>query len=164
MKQKKEKTIWGLLRIGMGLIFLWAFMDKLFGLGFATTADKAWITGGSPTFGFLKFATKGPFAFFYQNMAGSAVVDWLFMLGLLFIGLTLTLGILVRFGSYIGALMLVLMYTAGFMPPENHPFIDDHIIYIIIMIGLSMTNSGEYLGLGKQWANTDFVKKHKVFK
>ena len=71
--------IWGILRIGMGWIFLWAFFDKLFGLGFATKAEGAWVNGGSPTFGFLNFASKGPLAEIYQSMAGNAVVDWLFM-------------------------------------------------------------------------------------
>ena len=82
-----------LLRIGLGWIFLWAFIDKVFGLGFATEAGKHWLTGASPTMGFLKFGTKGPLAGVFQAMAGSPVVDWLFMLGLLLIGLALILGI-----------------------------------------------------------------------
>ena len=68
---------WGLLRIAMGWIFLWAFLDKCFGLGFATGRDPetgaidfgsadAWINGGSPTEGFLSFGlhTKEPFTSF----------------------------------------------------------------------------------------------------
>ena len=31
------------IRIAMGFIFLWAFLDKVFGLGFATTSDKSWL-------------------------------------------------------------------------------------------------------------------------
>ena len=31
---------WFAARIGMGFIFLWAFVDKLFGLGYATPAGK----------------------------------------------------------------------------------------------------------------------------
>ena len=60
-----------LLRIGFGLTFLWAFFDKLFALGYATGrledgsvdrfGDAAWINGGSPTEGFLKFGADGPF-------------------------------------------------------------------------------------------------------
>ena len=80
----KTNYVWGLLRLSIGWIFLWGFIDKLFGLGFATKADSAWLAGGSPTFGFLKFAVKGPFAGFYHGLAGSAAVDWLFMAGLSF--------------------------------------------------------------------------------
>ena len=51
----KQKIVFIALRLVMGFIFLWAFFDKVFGLGFATTTDKAWIYGMSPTTGFLSF-------------------------------------------------------------------------------------------------------------
>ena len=41
------------LRIATGFIFLWAFLDKLFGLGYSTASAKSWIHGGSPTKGYL---------------------------------------------------------------------------------------------------------------
>ena len=63
------------LRILMGFIFLWAFLDKTFGLGVATPADKAWIAGGSPTTGFLSNAVQGPFATFFNSLAG-VPADW----------------------------------------------------------------------------------------
>ena len=50
-----------LLRVAVGFIFLWAFLDKFFGLGYATAADKGWIDGGSPTKGFLSGVKVGPF-------------------------------------------------------------------------------------------------------
>ena len=37
------------LRIVLGFTFLWAFVDKLFGLGYATPSERSWINGGSPT-------------------------------------------------------------------------------------------------------------------
>lgn len=157
---KREKYIWALLRIGMGWIFLWAFLDKTFGLGFSTALEKAWINGISPTIGFLKFATIGPFASFYQEVAGNPIIDWIFMLGLLLIGVALILGIGVKIAGYSGALMFFLMYTAGFLPPKNNPFLDEHLIYIIIMIGLTITKSGDTLGLGKLWKKMKFVKRY----
>ncbi|HDH31445.1 MAG TPA: DoxX family membrane protein [Candidatus Wolfebacteria bacterium] len=160
MKQNKIQYIWALLRFGMGWIFLWAFLDKLFGLGFATAADKAWLVGGSPTFGFLKFGTSGPLSSFYQGMAGNVIIDWLFMLGLLFIGLALILGIFVRIASLIGALLMFLMWTA-FLPPKHNPFLDDHIIYLIILIGLTIRRPDQRICLGKWWANTKLVKKYQ---
>ena len=85
MENFKSQYVWGVLRLLLGWTFLWAFVDKLFGLGFNTVADKSWLDGVSPTFGFLKFGTKGPFASLYQSLAGNPVVDWLFMMGLLLI-------------------------------------------------------------------------------
>ena len=123
-------------RLFMGFIFLWAFVDKLFGLGFATIAEKAWIHGGSPTYGFLAMATKGPFASLFNSLAGVALVDWLFMLGLLFVGVTLILNRYVKWGALAGMVMLALMYIAV-LPPENNPIIDDHIIYILVLALIS---------------------------
>ena len=79
-----EKIIYLKLRFIMAFIFLWAFFDKTFGLGFATPTERAWIHGGSPTFGFLTNAVKGPFVDLFHSLARIGAVDWLFMLGLLF--------------------------------------------------------------------------------
>lgn len=128
----KSKIVLSLLRVSLGFIFLWAFLDKTFGLGFATSASKAWIQGGSPTTGFLTAGVRGPFAEIFQSLAGSAIVDWLFMLGLLFVGLTLIFNRFVKWGCLAGAVMLFLMYLALLLP-ENNPIIDDHIIYILVL-------------------------------
>ncbi|WP_318272177.1 hypothetical protein [Microbispora triticiradicis] len=52
------RYVWAAARVAVGWVFLWAFLDKLFGWGFATPAAKAWINGGSPTTGFLKALTR----------------------------------------------------------------------------------------------------------
>ena len=153
--------VWALLRIGMGWIFFWAFIDKVFGLGYATEAGKGWIDGGSPTFGFLKFGTTGPLVEFYHGIAGNAVVDWLFMLGLLGVGLPLMLGVGVRIAASTGVVMLLLMYSAVLLP-EHNPVLDDHIIYAVIMAGLAIANPGYDLGLGRWWGRTRLAKRHPV--
>jgi thiosulfate dehydrogenase [quinone] large subunit len=150
--------IWALLRIGMGWIFLWAFVDKVFGLGYATEAGKGWIDGGSPTAGFLSFGTTGPLKEFYGGMAGSSVVEWMFMLGLLAIGLPLVLGIGVRIAASIGVVMLLMMYSA-LLVPEHNPVLDDHIIYAVIMLGLAIANPSYGLGLGRWWGKTRLAKR-----
>ena len=161
MKYKKERYLWALLRIGLGLIFLWSFFDKLFGWGFSTAPDKAWILGSSPTSGFLHFGTHGPFRPIFQSLAGSTIVDWLFMLGLLLIGLALILGIGVKIAGYSGALMMLLIWLALLLPKHN-PILDEHIIYLVVLLGLTIVKSGQWFGLGKQWANTKIVKKYPI--
>jgi len=140
MKTQKLVFLW--LRLAMGFIFLWAFFDKLLGLGFATTAEKAWINGGSPTFGFLSFGTKGPFAEIFKSLAGIQVVDWLFMLGLLFVGITLFANKYIKWGALAGSLMMLLMYLAAILP-ENNPLIDEHIIYIFVLALLALNHKKE---------------------
>jgi thiosulfate dehydrogenase (quinone) large subunit len=60
-----------LLRIATGFTFLWAFLDKTFGFGYATPAAKAWIHGGSPTKGFLAGVDVGPFQGLAHTIAGA---------------------------------------------------------------------------------------------
>ncbi len=156
----KEQYIWALLRFTLGFIFLWAFFDKLLGLGFATAPDKSWLAGSSPTFGFLKMGTHGPFVAFYQNLAGNIVVDWLFMVGLLLIGLALVLGMGLKVAGYSGALLMLLMWSAA-LPPKNNPVLDDHIVYILVLLLLANVKSGYTWGFGKWWSGTALVKKYK---
>ncbi|MCX6383305.1 MAG: DoxX family membrane protein, partial [Actinobacteria bacterium] len=100
-----------LLRWVLGLTFIWPFFDKLIGLGYTTKADKAWIAGGSPTAGFLKGST-GPFAPFFKSIGGTGIIDWLFMLTLLFVGIALILGIGLKIASISGAVLMFLMWAS----------------------------------------------------
>jgi hypothetical protein len=79
----------GLARISPVGVFLWALLDKTFGLGYATESKDAWIDGGSPTLGFLSFGATGPFR--RPTTPSLATPGWLFMLGLLTIGVALIL-------------------------------------------------------------------------
>lgn len=153
-----NKTIsLGLLRISMGFIFLWAFLDKFFGLGFATGPEKSWISGASPTAGFLGNATKGPFVDFFHSLAGLVWVDWLFMSGLLLIGLALILGIAMRLAFLGGGLLLTFMYLAV-LPPANNPIVDDHIIYFLVLLVLMFYKADEFIGFGKKWKDLKLVR------
>jgi thiosulfate dehydrogenase (quinone) large subunit len=149
---------WAAARLSLGWIFLWAFLDKTFGLGHETPAANAWIDGGSPTSGFLGHAPQGPFADFYNDLAGVAWVDWVFMIGLLGIGLALIFGVGLRIAAGAGALMMVLMWSAV-LPPDNNPFMDDHLIYAILLIGLALAAAGRTLGLGQWWERTALVRR-----
>lgn len=159
MKYSKEQIVWILLRFALGFTLFWAFLDKLFGFGRATAPDKSWLAGGSPTAGFLQNAVQGPFADFYHSLAGNPAVDWLFMLGLLCIGLALILGIGMKIAGYAGALLMFLMW-ASLLFPKNNPILDEHIIYLLVFLGFTSVKAGYWFGLGKWWANTGLVRKY----
>lgn len=147
------------VRLALGWTFLWAFLDKAFGLGHETAKADAWIHGGSPTMGFLKFAAAGPFKGIYNDIAGATWADWLFMAGLLGIGLALMLGIAMRVTAAAGVLLLVLMWTAV-LPPANNPFMDDHLIYAGTLVLLALIGAGRTFGLGRMWESLPFVAKN----
>ena len=156
--QKATRYVLAGLRLALGWVSLWAFIDKPFGLGFATPAKNAWINGGSPTKGFLGNAVSGPFEGFYHSFAGAAWADWLFMTGLLGIGVALMAGVAMRIAAAAGALLLVLMWTAV-LPPENNPFMDDHLIYAGVLVLLALTAAGNTVGLGKYWSGLPIVQR-----
>jgi thiosulfate dehydrogenase [quinone] large subunit len=161
------------LRIGFGLTFLWAFVDKVFALGFHTGygqdgkldrfGDAAWINGGSPTEGFLKFGADGPFKGLYNSIGGTVLADWGFMLGLLAIGLALTFGAGMRLAAIAGGLMYLLMWTVV-LPPENNPVLDDHLLAGLTVIALALLGAGDTWGLGKWWSNTSLVQRFPVLR
>jgi thiosulfate dehydrogenase (quinone) large subunit len=148
-----------LLRISLGFIFLWVFLDKTFGLGFSTQPSRAWIEGNSPTAGFLTNSTGGPFAEFFASMAGSTPVDLLFMMGMLGVGLALMFGIGMFIATLAGSAQMLLIYFADF-PPKNNPLIDQHIIYILVLWLLYGIKAGDVYGYGRWWKNTALVKKY----
>ena len=161
------------LRITTGFVFLWAFFDKLLALGYATGTDPAtgaidrfgdaaWINGGSPTTGFLSGVT-GPFKGIFEPLAGAAWADWLFMIGLLAIGTALMLGIGMRIAAATGALLLVFMWMAS-LPLDNNLFMDEHLVYAVILIGLAAAHAGDTLGAGHMWARTNLVRRHPVLR
>jgi len=154
------KTWWGVgaLRIMLGWLFLWAFLDKLFGLGYATASSNAWINGGSPTEGYLKFGASGLLKDFYEGLAGNAAVDVIFMLALLALGIALILGIGMRLAFYGGTLLMLLLWSSN-IPPANNPIIDDHIIYIFALFVLQRIGAGDHLGMGKRWKEFALVKR-----
>jgi len=158
--KQDRPIVLGILRIAMGWLFFWAFLDKTFGLGFATEPANAWIRGGSPCRGFLLHATQGPCSAFYNWLANFAIVDWMFMLGLLLIGLSLILGVAMRLGVLFGSLMMALMYLAV-LPPAHNPIIDEHSIYILILITLLHYHADRVVGLGEWWYGLRVVKKWK---
>lgn len=154
-----SQSTWYALAVGrilIGLIFLWAFFDKWIGLGYATPSSGAWINGGSPTTGFLK-GVEGPFASFFHSLAGNVWVDWMFMAGLLGIGLALTFGIVVRLAVITGSILLLLMWAAS-LPIQTNPVIDDHIVYIALLAAVAYGLPHQKWSLAKWWKSQKIVK------
>jgi thiosulfate dehydrogenase (quinone) large subunit len=161
---KIKESLFALARIALGWTFLWAFLDKAFGLGFATVKESAWINGGSPTTGFLTGAAQGPFADFFTQLSGMPWIDWLFMFGILFVGIGLILGIAMRLSGFFGGVIMLLIYAAASIPPVNNPFMDSHLIHALILFAFVFSDTGETLGFGRQWKRTWLVRKLSILK
>jgi thiosulfate dehydrogenase [quinone] large subunit len=148
-----------LLRIVVGIIFVWAGADKVFNGG---------PTGFSAA-GFLKFATNGtlgwPFVSgtpdpktiynpthdFWVSLAGNAtamtVVNNLVVAGEVLIGVALLLGIVTRFAAVMGALMMALFFFAGWN--FTNGIVEEHATYAVVLLALAGMGAGNYYGLDR---------------
>jgi thiosulfate dehydrogenase (quinone) large subunit len=158
--ETKGMWAWTVLRILLGWSFFWAFIDKFFGLGFATCrlesgaidfgCDAAMMNGGSPTYGFLNFATQGSHTGgLFDWMAPAApdainIADVLFMAALLLAGLALMLGIAVRIAAVGGALLMLFMFLAADVWPENNPVNSSHVIEMVAFLGIATVGPGRF--------------------
>jgi thiosulfate dehydrogenase [quinone] large subunit len=165
-------TAIAVVRIGTGFMFLWAFLDKTFGLGYSTPSAKAWIHGGSPTKGFLGSVAVGPFQSTFHSMAGTAWANWLFMLALLGVGAALILGIGLRAAAVAGIALVGMMWLAVY-PPAQHtaagaltassnPFVDEHVMDAFALLAVAAFGAASPLGLGAMWARIPLVKRHRA--
>jgi thiosulfate dehydrogenase [quinone] large subunit len=159
------------LRIATGFVFLWAFLDKTFGLHYSTPTARAWINGGSPTKGFLSSVDVGPFQSIAHTIAGTWWADSLFMLGMLAVGVALIAGIGLRVSAISGGLIMAMMWltelplaqhtATGAASGSTNPITDYHLIYTAVLIVLAAAYAGHTWGLGRRWAKLAFVQKHR---
>jgi thiosulfate dehydrogenase (quinone) large subunit len=167
--QTKGMWAWTVLRLLLGWSFVWAFLDKMFGLGFATCrasdsssidylCDASMIKGGSPTYGFLNFATQGSHTGgLFDWMAPSAadsinLADVGFMAVLLVGGVALMVGFAVRTAAIGGALLMLFMFLAGDVWPENNPVNSSHVIEMAAFLGVATVGAGRFSL--QEWINT----------
>jgi thiosulfate dehydrogenase (quinone) large subunit len=157
------------LRLAIGFEFLWAFLDKTFGLGYHTANANAWIHGGSPTSGFLSGVSVGPLQGTFHSLAGVTAVDWLFMLGLLGVGVALILGVALRPAAISGCTMLLMMYVAswpfakvagGVPTASTNPIVDDHVVSFMALIAIGALAAMSVGMLSRRWSALAFVRSH----
>lgn len=164
------RKVLAVARIVIGFTFLWAFLDKLFGLGFATPSSRAWINGGTPAQGFIK-GIDGPFHDVFQIVA-NPVGDWLFMAGLLGIGVAMIAGAGLRIAAVAGTLLMLFMFMAEWpaattlvdgkvVSGSTNPIVDSHWHEALLLIISAVTLAGDTWGLGKWWGNLSVVKNHR---
>jgi len=168
---KPAAKVLAVFRISLGFVFLWAFLDKTFGLGYSTPSAKAWINGGSPTKGFLSSIDVGPFQGTFHSLAGTTFANWAFMLGLLGIGVALIAGIGLRIAASAAVVMMAMMWfaeyplaqhtSAGKPSGSTNPITDYHFMYALGAVVVALTYAGHTWGLGRWWAQLPFVQQHR---
>lgn len=134
-----QKVSLFLLRISLGILFLWA--------GYAKLIDPKWSAAGY-------IAGSKMFIGFYSWLLQPNILpitNFLNEWGLTLIGVALILGIFVRLSSFFGIVLMALYYLPIY--PPAHGLVDEHIIYSAAFLVLMAFGAGKILTLS-DWAQT----------
>lgn len=92
-------------------------------------------------------AANGPFSDWFHTIAGSGIVDVLNAWGMMFIGLAIIFGFLVRPASLFGMMLMILYYLAHFVSNTANGYIDEHIVYAAVLALFLAGGAGHAYGL-----------------
>lgn len=154
------RVVLALARLAIGWMFLWAAIDRVFGLGYPTVDGI--LSGGAPVVDRLD-ASRGPLEEMFRWLADIPGIEWIAVVVLAVVGLAVMLGIVFRAASALGVVVTVLAFLAA-LPPEANPVVDRHLVYAAVLAGLAMANAGEELGLGRWWSRRRFVQRHPILR
>ena len=147
------------LRIGIGIIFLWAGLEKVFGaepfsaagfLEFATGGTLGWPFVSEPVEGAVYNPTQGFWADLAANEGAMTVVTVLVPWGQIGIGLGLIFGLLTRFSAAMGCLMMLFFFLAAW--EFEHGIVNQHITYALVTAFVGLIGAGNYYGLDRRLA------------
>ena len=133
-----QKVLLLLARLSLGWLFLYSGITKI-------------MSGNFSAAGYL--GTASNFTGFYHWLTNPQIIplvnfanEW----GQLLLGISLILGLFMRWSTILGALLMVLYYfVLPFPRPNAHSFIvDEHIVYAITLLLLGALQAGKYFGLG----------------
>ena len=160
--ENNEKGMYALaaVRILIGWIILWGFVDKLFGLGFQTPADSGIIDGESPS-SFLPYVTGGAFKGLFDSIAGNFFADVLLMAALLILGVCCMLGIASKLTTVFTVAFMVAMYLLH-VPPLDNPLVDYHLILAAAVPAIYWLGGFGILSLEEKWKETPLVKRFPI--
>lgn len=146
------------LRIVVGVIFLWAGLEKIFGaepfdaagfLQFATGGSLGWpFVSGEVAEGTIFNPMQGFWAGMATNDGAMAFVNFLVPYGQIGIGISLILGLLTRFGAAMGTLMMLLFFIAAW--EFEFGVVNQHLTYALVTAFLGYIGAGNYVGLDRQ--------------
>lgn len=138
------------LRLAIGWMFLYAGLTKVL--------DPAWTSKGY----LLGAKTFSGFYLWLTQPGIMPAIDFVNEWGLTLLGISLILGVFVRLSSVLGAVLMLLYYLPilDFPYPNLHSFIvDEHIIYIFVLLFFATMRAGRVYGLENWCSNLPLCAK-----
>lgn len=138
-----NKIILFLLRVSLGWYMFYAGITKVL--------DPNWSAEG-----YLRGAKLLPEL--YNWFASAKMLPFINMInewGLVLLGVSLILGAFIKYSAPLGALLMTLYYLPlGIIHPDAHSMIvDDHIIFILVLLYLASVKAGRVFGLDARFDN-----------
>lgn len=143
----------GVGRVVIGIIFLWAGLDKMIGSsGWTAAGFLGHGTAGTLGWPFVPEGSEGPFnptmdfwVGLSTNATAMSIVNVLVVWGECGIGLSLVLGLFTRFGAAMGTLMMLIFWVAAW--DWAFGIVNQHLTYAVVTFGLAVVGAGKYFGL-----------------
>ena len=155
---RKHQLGVAILRVAVGIIFLWAGLEKVVGaggewsaagfLGFGTGGSLGWpFVTGEIAEGTIFNPTQSLWAAMADNETAMTVINLLVPWGQIGIGVSLILGLLTRFGAAMGTLMMLLFFVAAW--DFEFGIVNQHLTYALVTFFLGYIGSGNFFGLDR---------------
>lgn len=146
-----------ILRIGVGIIFLWAGLEKVLAPeAFSAAGFLQFGTGGSLGWPFISGEVAegtvfNPTQAFWVGLAANdtamSVINVLVPYGQIGIGIGLILGLLTRFSATMGALMMLFFFIAAW--DFGFGVVNQHLTYALVTAFIGLIGAGNYYGLDR---------------
>ncbi|MGZ8563319.1 MAG: DoxX family membrane protein [Candidatus Limnocylindria bacterium] len=145
-----------IIRVMVGIIFLWAGADKLLGPEpFDASGFLQFGTGGTLGWPFVTTPVEGaiynPTHDFWVGLAGNegamSIVNILVPWGQVGIGIGLILGLLTRFSAAMGTLMMLFFFLAAW--EFEHGIVNQHLTYAAVTFFIGYIGAGNFFGLDR---------------
>lgn len=153
-----------ILRIALGVGFLYAGLEKILGLGgggpFNAAGFLAHATGGSlpgSATGVIVNPTHGFWVALAGNTALMPLVNFLVQFGELAIGVALVLGIATRFSGIMGALLTTILFIASWSFSTG--VVNEQFLYAVLSGYLAVVGAGAVWGLDGVLSRTQLLAK-----
>jgi thiosulfate dehydrogenase [quinone] large subunit len=143
------------LRVGVGIIFLWAGLEKVIGaggewsaagfLGGGTGGTLGWPFVAESVEGVVYNPTHDMWVVFTENSTIMSIINLLVPWGQVGIGLSLILGLLTRFGAAMGTLMMLMFFVAAW--DFQFGIVNQHLTYALVTFFIGYIGAGNFYGL-----------------
>ncbi len=145
-----------LARVVIGIIFLWAGLEKFIGgagawtakgfLAFGTSGTLGWpFVTGAIAEGTVFNPTHDIWVSLSSNEGMMKLVDFMVQFGQISIGIALILGVATRFAATMGALMMTFFFFAAW--DFAYGIVNQHFAYAVVTFGLAVIGAGNYRGV-----------------